>query len=80
MHGEITFIAIRDIQPNEELTIDYAFIDNENYSFECHCGSRHCRHIITGHDWKIKKLQVKYYPYFAQYLKDKIDQENIYSN
>lgn len=37
MHGEITFIAIRDIQPNEELTIDYAFIDNENYSFECHC-------------------------------------------
>lgn len=80
MHGEITFIAIRDIQPNEELTIDYAFIDNENYSFECHCGSRHCRHIITGYDWKIKKLQVKYYPYFAQYLKDKIDQENFYSN
>ena len=80
MHGEITFIAIRDIQPNEELTIDYAFIDNENYSFECHSGSRHCRHIITGYDWKIKKLQVKYYPYFAQYLKDKIDQENFYNN
>lgn len=73
MHGEITFIAIRDIMAGEELTIDYAFIDNEDYSFECHCGSQMCRHIVTGFDWKIKSLQKKYYPYFAQYLKDKID-------
>lgn len=71
MHGEITFIAIRDIQPGEELTIDYAFVDNEEYSFEYHCGSKQCRHIITGFDWKIKKLQDEYYQYFAQYLKDK---------
>lgn len=73
MHGEITFVAIKDIKAGEELTIDYAFIDNEDYSFECHCGSLTCRHIITGFDWKIKALQEKYYPYFAQYLKDKID-------
>lgn len=76
MHGEITFIAIKDIAPGEELTIDYAFIDNEEYSFECHCGYPQCRHTITGYDWKIKELQKKYYPYFAQYLKDKIDKEN----
>lgn len=76
MHGEITFIAIRDIMPDEELTIDYAFIDNEDYSFECHCGSSQCRHKITGFDWKIKELQQKYYPYFAQYLKDKIDKQD----
>ena len=31
MHGEITFVSIRDIQDGEELTIDYAFIDNEDY-------------------------------------------------
>lgn len=73
MHGEITFVAIRDITEGEELTIDYAFVDNEDYSFECHCGSQNCRHIVTGYDWKIKELQEKYYPYFAQYLKDKID-------
>ncbi|MCM1286884.1 MAG: SET domain-containing protein-lysine N-methyltransferase [Clostridium sp.] len=72
VHGEITFIAIKDIKVGEELTIDYAFIDNEDYSFECHCGSTCCRHIITGRDWKIPSLQAKYYPYFAQYLKDKI--------
>ena len=76
MHGEISFIAIRDIIQGEELTIDYAFIDNEDYSFECHCGQPECRHIITGYDWKIQDLQRKYYPYFAQYLKDKIDKQN----
>lgn len=74
MHGEITFVAIRDIQPGEELTVDYAFIDNEDYSFECQCGSEKCRHIVTGLDWKIKQLQDEYYPYFAQYIKDKIDE------
>jgi SET domain-containing protein len=73
MHGEITFVAIRDIKPGEELTVDYAFIDNEDYSFECQCGSVKCRHTVTGFDWKINRLQDEYYPYFAQYLKDKID-------
>lgn len=77
MHGEITFIAIKDIRAGEELTVDYAFIDNEDYSFECHCGSPICRHIVTGFDWKIKELQDKYYPYFAQYLKDKIDLQRV---
>lgn len=76
MHGEITFVAIRDIPAGEELTVDYAFIDNEDYSFECHCGSSKCRRIVTGFDWKKKNLQEAYYPYFAQYLKDKIDAEN----
>lgn len=73
--GEITFVAMRDIKAGEEITIDYAFIDNEEYSFECTCGSNNCRKIITGYDWKIKELQDKYYDYFSQYLKDKIDKE-----
>ena len=75
LHGEITFIAIRDICKDEELTVDYAFIDNKDYSFNCTCGSENCRGTITGYDWKIKELQDKYYEYFAQYLKDKIDKE-----
>lgn len=75
LHGEITFIAMRDIKKDEELTVDYAFIDNEDYSFKCTCGSKNCRGTITGFDWRIKELQDKYYYYFAQYLKDKIDVE-----
>lgn len=74
LRGEITFIAMRDIDKDEELTTDYGFIDNEDYSFVCTCGSKDCRGVVTGFDWKNKVLQNKYYSYFAQYLKDKINQ------
>lgn len=73
IRGEITFVAIRDIEKGEEITFDYAFLDNEDYHFKCNCGTEKCRHIITGYDWKIKSLQEQYYPYFAVYLKEKID-------
>ena len=65
---------------DEELTVDYAFIDNEDYSFKCTCGSTNCRGTITGFDWKRKELQEKYYDYFAQYLKDKINEERNKEN
>ena len=75
LRGKISFIAMRYINKDEELTTDYAFIDNEDYKFECTCGSENCRKVVTGYDWKIKELQDKYYDYFAQYLKEKIDEE-----
>lgn len=73
MRGEITCVAMRDIKAGEEITQDYGLIDNYDYKLECTCGSDNCRGTITGFDWKIKELQDKYYDYFAQYLKDKID-------
>lgn len=73
LRGEITFIAMRDIQINEEVTFDYALLDNEDYEFKCYCNSKVCRGFITGYDWKRKDIQEKYYMYFAEYLKSKID-------
>jgi len=35
LRGEITFVTMKDIEKDEELTVDYAFIDNEDYSFKC---------------------------------------------
>jgi len=72
LHGEITFVALRDIHVGDELTFDYAMVDNESYEFACSCGSPNCRKIVTGYDWKIKKLQNKYTTYFAHYLLEKI--------
>jgi len=72
LRGEISFVAMRDITKGEELTIDYAMVDNEDYKIECHCGSDNCRKTITGFDWKIKELQNKYSNYFAEYLKQKL--------
>ena len=70
MLDDRTFIAIRSIKGNEELTIDYAFIFNDEFSFKCHCGNKNCRHIITGTDWKDKRLSSKR-KYFSPYLQRK---------
>jgi hypothetical protein len=41
--------AVRDIQPGEELTDDYATLNLEG-TFECHCGSSQCRGAVSGED------------------------------
>jgi len=72
LRGEITFIAIRDIDEGEELTCDYAMIDNEDYEFTCNCGAKSCRKKVTGYDWKKDDIQKRLSPYFARYLLEKI--------
>ena len=72
MRGEITFVAIRDIRAEEELTHDWAMTDDDDYSVECNCGSRNCRKILTGKDWQLPELQARYTGYFSEYLAKKI--------
>ena len=72
MRGEITFVAMRDIRPNEELTHDWAMTDDDDYSVECNCGASDCRKILTGKDWQCPDLQKRYAGYFSAYLTRKI--------
>jgi hypothetical protein len=74
LRGDIVFVALREIKEGEELSFDYAMLDNEEYTLGCNCGSACCRKIVTGFDWKIKELQTKYKGYFSRYLADKIAQ------
>lgn len=76
IRGEITYVTIKSVKKGEELTIDYAMLDNEPYKFKCSCSSKNCRKVITGFDWKKPELQKKYRGYFARYLQDKIDKKN----
>jgi hypothetical protein len=69
-------IAIRDIEADEEITFDYAMLDNEDYRFNCHCGSNVCRKSITGFDWKMPELQKQYKGCFSLYIQEKIDKQN----
>lgn len=71
MRGEITIVAMRDIQVDEELTIDYAMVDNEDYEFVCNCGTDACRGRVSGFDWRKPHLQRTYGKFFARYLRDK---------
>ena len=45
----LDMVATRDIQQNEELTLDYAkLLDKEMEPFQCNCGAVNCRGIIKG--------------------------------
>jgi hypothetical protein len=72
IRGEITFVAMRDIQTGEELTHDWAITDDDDYSLECKCGAPNCRKILTGKDWQRPGLQKRYAGYFSAYLVRKI--------
>lgn len=80
MKDEVTIIARRKIKPGEELTIDYTvFVLNINYKMpgECKCGSKLCRKIITGNDWKNKSLQKKYENHFSPLINKLIKRKKL---
>ncbi|HEY4757003.1 MAG TPA: SET domain-containing protein-lysine N-methyltransferase [Chthoniobacterales bacterium] len=72
IRGEITFVAMRDVSANEELTHDWAMTDDANYSIQCNCGACDCRKMLTGKDWQRPDLQKRYADYFSAYLARKI--------
>jgi hypothetical protein len=74
LRGQITLVALRDIEAGEEVCFDYAMTDSTPYDeFECHCGMPNCRGIVRGDDWKLPELWAKYASYFSPYLQRRID-------
>jgi SET domain-containing protein len=71
--GQIIFVAMRDINRDEELTIDYAMFGANKEPMRCNCLSAACRGLITDLDWRMENLQVKYRGYFSSYIQLKID-------
>jgi SET domain-containing protein len=46
LRGHILYMSLRDIRPNEELTVDYHF-DKKVERVACRCGSAKCRGTIN---------------------------------
>ncbi|RYY55201.1 MAG: SET domain-containing protein-lysine N-methyltransferase, partial [Chitinophagaceae bacterium] len=45
----LNVIALRPINRNEELTLDYSqFLDESMEPFQCQCGSPKCRGLVKG--------------------------------
>ncbi len=45
----LNVVAVRDIRKGEELTLDYAsFLDENMEPFQCQCGAKNCRGLISG--------------------------------
>ena len=70
--GQIIFVAMRNIDSGEKLTIDYAMFGANKEPMRCNCRSSSCRGLITESDWKIRKLQEKYRGYFSSYIQLKM--------
>lgn len=73
IQGQIVYVALRDIDPGEELTFDYAMTDDEPCEMKCRCGAKSCRGTITGFDWKRPEVQKKYDGYFSWFIQRRID-------
>ncbi len=77
--GQIIFVAMRDIESDEELTLDYAMYSTEIEKFfdlECNCGNPNCRHKLKNDDWKSNELHKKYGNYFSEFILKKIHKSN----
>jgi uncharacterized protein len=71
--GNVLLVACRDIAVGEELCYDYATTDGSDYDeFECLCGSAACRGKVSGHDWMLPELQLRYRGSFSPYLANRI--------
>lgn len=74
LKGQISLVAMKEISPLSEVCFDYAMTDSSDYDeFECHCGAPNCRKLITGNDWKLPELHIRYKGYFSTYLQSQID-------
>jgi hypothetical protein len=74
LNGQIVLVAMRDIEPGEEICFDYAMSDGSPYDeFDCACGASNCRGRVTGDDWRRTELWERYAGYFSPYLQRRIE-------
>ena len=73
LQGPITLVAMRSIEIGEEICFDYAMSDGTPYDeFTCGCATPACRGIVTGNDWQLSELQLRYANYLSPYLQRRI--------
>ena len=72
--GHSGLVALRDIEPGDQICFDYAMSDGSPYDeFDCECGESNCRVHVTGNDWQIDTLWERYAGHFSPYLQRRID-------
>lgn len=71
--GPYELSARRDIEPGDELTLDYGTISGAGeFSMTCRCHAANCRGEVTSEDWQLPELQARYAGHWAPALADRI--------
>jgi SET domain-containing protein len=57
--GRIWIVAIKDIEPGEEITFDYGFAFRDRADNPCRCGSAQCVGYIVAENqrWRLRRLK-----------------------
>jgi len=72
---ELTLAALRDIEPGEEITFDYATSESNEVELglmKCLCGSSNCRGELRWDDYLRPELIERYGEHFQPYLRERI--------
>ena len=69
---EVTFVARRRIEADEELTVDYGTMTVVPWQMECRCGAACCRGVVTGDDWRRPDLRERYAGRFSPFINARI--------
>lgn len=77
--GGLILVAKRNIQRDEELTLDYAPLisGRENWKMVCNCSQDICRKIITGDDWKDPEIAKKLWQEWLPFIQREILKKGI---
>jgi SET domain-containing protein len=79
MNGPRTLIAKREITSGDEVTADYALWEvKETYvsQWQCRCGTSTCRGRVTGNDWRLPEVQVRYRGHFSPLINKMIERKH----
>jgi hypothetical protein len=70
----LALVAFREVQPGEELTVDYATgTVDPDLVVRCHCETYRCRQLVTGDDWRIPQVQQRYTGHLAPVVQRDVD-------
>jgi SET domain-containing protein len=73
IRGQISVVAMRDIQEGEEICFDYAMCSTCTMdAFTCACGSPRCRGEVRPDDWRLPDLRRRYRGYFSSFIAELI--------
>ena len=68
--GKVTLVALKDLKPGEEVTVDYSLIEGDPAWFmNCQCGNKSCRRVIRSVEFLPPKTFKSYLPYIPSYFK-----------